>query len=327
MTPFSGIFESMKMVDQSQVSTDFPMTTLLEAFGTNLEFSRELAPLTSFKTGGRAKYFLSVESVDEAIRSIKAVKKLKLPYFVMASGSNLLVSDEGFDGLVIKMDIKGLRKLSDTEIESGAGEDLMSLVNFATASSLSGLEFAAGIWGTVGGAVYGNAGAFGGEIGSVATTITVVGDKGDPGDLTADQCGFSYRHSALKDTREIIVRARFRLVPGEPQKIQARVDEILAAREGKHPTQGRSAGCFFKNIPDPKEEHGKLPAGRLLEEAGAKELRVGDARVFEKHANIIVNSGHASSKDIRQLADMMKKRVFDRFGIELQEEVQQLGRF
>lgn len=317
----------MKMVDQSQVSPDFPMSTLLEAFGTNLEFSRDLAPLTSFKTGGPAKYFLSVSSVDEAVRSIRAVKRLQMPYFIMASGSNLLVSDEGFDGLVIKMDIAGLKKISDTEIESGAGEELMALVSFATASSLSGLEFAAGIWGTVGGAVYGNAGAFGGEIGSVLTTITAVGDDGRPKDLTAEECGFSYRHSALKESRDIIVQARFKLAHGEPEKIQARVDEILASREGKHPNQGRSAGCFFKNIPDPEQEHGKLAAGKLLEEAGAKELKVGGARVFEKHANIIVNSGNASSKDIRKLADMMKKRVLDRFGIELQEEVQQLGRF
>jgi len=317
----------MKMVDQSQVSANFSMTTLLEAFGTNLEFSRDLAPLTSFKTGGRARYFLSVGSVDEAVRSIKAVRRLSIPHFVMASGSNILVSDEGFDGLVIKMDITGMQKLSDTEVESGAGDELMALVNYATASSLSGLEFAAGIWGTVGGAVYGNAGAFGGEIGTIVTTITVVDDEGRIRTMTGDECGFSYRHSALKDGRDIIVSARFRLSEGDPTTIQAKVDEILAAREGKHPNQGRSAGCFFKNIPDPKEEHGKLPAGRLLEEAGVRELSVGGARVFDKHANIIVNSGDASSKDIRQLADMMKKRVFDRFGIELQEEVQQLGRF
>ena len=317
----------MKMVDESRVSADFPMTTLLEAFGTNLEFSKELAPLTSFKTGGRAKYFLSVESVDEAVRSIKAARKLEIPYFVMASGSNLLVSDDGFEGLVVKMDIKGLKVLGDSEVESGAGEDLMALVNFATKSSLTGLEFAAGIWGTVGGAVYGNAGAFGGEIGSLITSVTVVGDDGSLRTLSRSDCGFSYRHSALKEGNDVIVAARVKLALGESKAIQSKVDEILAAREGKHPHDGRSAGCFFKNIPDPKEEHGKLPAGKLLEEVGAKELSVGGARVFEKHANIIVNTGNASSKDIRQLADIMKQRVLDRFGIELQEEVRQLGRF
>jgi UDP-N-acetylmuramate dehydrogenase len=155
----------------------------------------------------------------------------------------------------------------------------------------------------------------------------VVGDDGRTKILSTEDCGFSYRHSALKESSDIIVTARFKLTPGDRDKIQARVDEILAAREGKHPVEGRSAGCFFKNIPDPDAEHGKLPAGRLLDEAGAKELKVGGARVYEKHANIIVNSGNASSKDIRQLADMMKKRVFDRFGVELQEEVQQIGRF
>lgn len=317
----------MKMVDESPVSDDFPMTTLLEAFGTNLEFSKELAPLTSFKTGGRARYFLSVESVDEAVRSIKAARRLNIPYFVMASGSNLLVSDEGYDGLVIKMDIKGLATHPNAEVEVGAGEQLMTLVNFATTSSLTGLEFAAGIWGTVGGAVYGNAGAFGGEIGNLITSVTVVSDDGSRKVLSQSECGFSYRHSALKDGRDVIVAVRLKLTPGDPEATQTRVNEVLAAREGKHPNDGRSAGCFFKNIPDPKEEHGKLPAGRLLDQVGAKELSVGGAKVFDKHANIIVNTGDASSKDIRQLADIMKQRVLDRFGIELEEEIRQLGRF
>ncbi len=303
------------------------MRTLIEGFGTNLEFGRPLAPLTSYRTGGPARLFLQVESVDEVVRAVTSARRLEVPFFIMGSGTNLLVSDEGYDGLVIRVDIQGLSARSDTELECGAGDQLQALVDFATARSLTGLEFAAGIWGTVGGAIYGNAGAFGGEIGSVVSEITLVDGEGTVKTVPADYCQFAYRHSRLKELDETIVSARFGLRPGSAEEIQGRVDEIIRQREGKHPVDGCSAGCFFKNIPDETQEHGKLPAGRLLDEIGAKEMSVGGAKVFERHANIIVNTGTATSKDIRQLADILKKKVNDRFGIDLQEEVRQLGRF
>jgi UDP-N-acetylmuramate dehydrogenase len=315
------------MVEQPGVSPKYPVSALIEAFGSNLEFSRDLAPLTSFKTGGPARYFLAAEEPEEIVRAVKAAERLKIPHFLMGSGSNLLVSDDGFEGLVIRVNVLGLKMLSETEIECGAGEELMDLVNYATENSLTGLEFAAGIWGTVGGAIYGNAGAFGGEIGSILTHATLVDRQGKMREVEPGELGFNYRHSVLKETREIVVQARLKLSPGDRKAVQARVDEILSARAERHPVDGLSAGCFFKNIPDPEEKYGKLPAGRLLEEIGAKGMSVGGARVYEKHANIIVNSGDATAKDIRQLADILKKKVRDKFGIDLQEEVQHLGRF
>ncbi|MBU0984811.1 MAG: UDP-N-acetylmuramate dehydrogenase [candidate division Zixibacteria bacterium] len=313
------------MAEKQSPRPDLPIASLLDAFGTNLEFSRDLAQFTSFRTGGRARLFVSTETAREAIRAIKAARRLDIPYFVMGGGSNLLVSDDGFDGLVIKASFRGLKLHGKTVIEAGAGEDLADLVDFATSNSLTGLEFAAGIWGGVGGAIYGNAGAFGGDVGSIVTQITFIDN-----DLSIRREGpeygrFAYRDSRFKTTHEIIVGARFQLQKGDQTKIQARVDEILELRRTKHPEDLPSAGCFFKNIPDPTQEHGKLAAGRLLEEVGAKEMHIGGAKVFEKHANIIVNSGGATSKDIRKLADTLKEKVFERFGIRLQEEVQQLG--
>ena len=299
---------------------------LIEAFGTNLEFSRELAPLTSYGTGGSARYFLEADSGTEIIRAIKSARRLQIPWFVMGGGSNLLVSDEGFDGLVIKAEVLGLKFLEPDRIEAGAGEDLMALVNFATDHALTGLEFAAGIWGTVGGAIYGNAGAYGGEVGQVITEAQIIDHDAEMRTVGPDYFEFDYRHSRLKKSRETIVSAVFLAKVGDKDKITARVDEILQTRAGRHPDRG-TAGCFFRNIPVESQKYGKMPAGKLLEEAGAKDLTVGGAAVYAKHANIIVNTGAATSKDIRRLADMMKQKVLDRFGIELQEEVQVLGTF
>ncbi len=303
-----------------------PMSTLLTVFGPDLEFSRELASLTSFGTGGRARYFISCSSADEIARAIAGAKRLDIPFFLIGGGSNLLVADSGYDGLIIKVEVHGMKVLPDSTIDCGAGEDLMALVNFSTENSLAGMEFAAGIWGTVGGAVYGNAGAFGGEIGQVLTEAIIVTHDGIIKVVPAEYCRFAYRDSYLKKTHEVVVSIKLRLKPGKREEIAQRVQDILAQREEKHPTRN-TAGCFFKNILDPKEKYGKLPAGRLLEEIGAKQLQIGGARVFERHANIIVNTGNATSADIRRLADLMKQKVFDKFGIVLEEEVQQLGRF
>ena len=315
------------MTEQTAISSTIPMATLLGAFGPNLEFARELAPLTSYKTGGRARYFYSALSGSEVTRAIEAARRLQIAHFVLGGGTNLLVSDDGYDGLVIKVDVVGLKIRDETIIEVGAGEELMALVDFATENSVTGMEFAAGIWGSVGGAIYGNAGAFGGEIGNVIESIRLVDHDGTLKTVGPDYCRFAYRDSYLKVTHEVVVDARIRLARGDKTAIAAKVTDILNQRDGKHPNDGMSAGCFFKNIPDAREKYGKLPAGRLLEEIGAKQIAVGGARVFERHANIIVNSGTATSRDIRALADILKAKVKEKFGIELQEEVQQLGKF
>ncbi|MBI4720462.1 MAG: hypothetical protein HY770_04440 [Chitinivibrionia bacterium] len=157
--------------------------------------------------------------------------------------------------------------------------------------------------------------------------LTVMNRGGEIRTVAADYCGFGYRDSYLKVSREIVISARFCLRMGDRGLISREIDRILAIRGAKFPPDGRTAGCFFKNIPDPSQPFGKLPAGKLLDEVGAKTLHVGGAKVYEKHANIIVNTGTASSKDISDLADILKKKVLQKFGIMLEEEVIRIGSF
>ncbi len=315
------------MTDWLSVNRKISMSAMKALFGSKLEFDKGLAEFNSFKTGGAAKYFISTQAVDDIVQAVKAARKLKLPCFFLGGGSNILVSDQGYDGLIIRVDIQGLELAGDAEIVCGAGEELSALVDFAAENALTGLEFAAGIWGTVGGAVYGNAGAFGSNIGSIVTEVVLVDRGGGVKTVSPEYCRFGYRDSYLKTSGEAIVSIYFKLEKGDVGRIRQRIDEILALRREKHPVEGRSAGCFFKNIPDAKQPHGEIPAGRLLEEVGAKQMAVGGARVFENHANIIVNTGSATSKDILALAEILKKRVYEKFGIMLEEEVVQLGKF
>ena len=315
------------MTEQLSSNPGLSLTKLLSAFGPNLEFSKDLAELSSFKTGGKARYFLSVGSASEISKAVKAAKQLQIPCFIIGGGTNLLISDSGFDGLIVKVDVAGLELKAESEIICGAGEQLEALVGFAADKALSGLEFAAGIWGTVGGAIYGNAGAYGGDMAGVVAELKLVNGEGEIKTVNNDYCRFGYRDSYLKKTGEIIVEALFRLQKGEKAVIDKKIDEIMRERDRKFENIGCSAGCFFKNIPDPAQPHGKLSAGRLLEDAGVKQLEVGGAKVFEKHANIIVNKGNATSKDIRRLADIMKEKVKEKFGVELTEEIIQIGDF
>lgn len=300
---------------------------LSRRFGDKLEYDKDLSQFSSFRTGGRADYFIAATSPADLARSISAAHDTACPFFVIGGGSNLLISDRGFRGLIIKVAVTGLEVIGQTGIHCGAGVELIDLVRFATQHSLTGLEFAAGIWGTVGGAIYGNAGAYGGEIKDVLTEVTLVDRNAVIKTVEPDYCRFGYRDSALKRTGEVVIEAKFVLTPGNRAEIADRVEEILHVRAAKHPVEGKSAGCFFKNIPDPKEKFGKLPAGRLLEEAGAKELSLGGARVFDKHANMIVNTGTATSADIRRLSQQMKALVEKKFGISLEEEVILVGEF
>lgn len=315
------------MVEQLSVKAAHSRHQMSDAFGLALEFDKQLGKFTTFKTGGPARFFLKVKSAQETSDTVKTAQKLGIPFYLIGGGSNLLISDSGIDGLVVKVDVRGLKIVEQTNILCGAGEDLMALINFAADNSLTGLEFASGIWGTVGGAIFGNAGAYGGEIKDVTKEITLVNKTGNIKKVDTAYCGFTYRGSNLKQSKEIVIDTFFELKKGDKKEIKKRIQEILDIRASKHPVEGNSAGSFFKNIPDPTQPYGKLPAGRLLDEVGCKGLSVGGARVYEKHANIIVNTGTATSADIRHLADIMKQRVLDKFGILLEEEVIQLGQF
>jgi UDP-N-acetylmuramate dehydrogenase len=295
-------------------------------FGSRVAVDRPLSDLTTFRTGGAARLFIEVQDAPELAAAIEIAVKHSIPFFMVGGGSNLLVSDLGYDGLIIKNSVMGM-SINGERINAGAGEELQALVDLAAENSLAGLEFASGIWGTVGGAICGNAGAYGSEIGRFLDSAELVDRKGNIRAVEADYFEFSYRWSRLKKTGEFVTRATFALKEGKKEAIQSRIDEIMALRNDKLPVGLRSAGCFFKNIPDGSREYGKLSAGMLLEKVGAKSLRWGGAKVFEKHANILINEGSAKSEDIRRLADLMKSKVREKFGIELQEEVILLGEF
>ncbi len=299
---------------------------LKSCFGERIKSDWPLANYTTFGTGGTARLFIEISSGDELKTVLNTAIKFKIPYFLLGGGSNVLISDSGYNGLVIKNCIMGLECHGNTII-CGAGENLQKLVDFATQNSLSGLEFATGIWGTMGGAVYGNAGAYGAEIKDVLCAADLIDRQGVTKTVKAEELHFDYRYSILKKTGDIVIRATFALKPGKKESIYRKVEEIMVERNRKLPLDRFSAGCFFKNIPDKRQKFGKLSAGRLLEEVGAKKMKFGGARVFEKHANIIVNDGSANSDQIYKLAGLLKSKVKDKFGISLAEEVILLGDF
>ena len=312
---------------ESAHNVSIPPQEMAEAFGERLEFDRPLAPLTTFKTGGAARFYYEAVTAEQLTAVVTTAHRLGVEFLVIGGGSNLLVSDEGYDGLVIKVGVRRLELVGADRIVCGAGEELSDLVAFVFQHSFTGLEFATGIWGTVGGALYGNAGAYGGQIGSLVDEVTVLERTGSLRSLDRESCRFEYRDSRFKTSGEIIVESRFVLPKGDQAVIRSRVDEIAAIRGAKFPADGHCAGCFFKNIPDSREPHGKLPAGRLLEEIGAKDMSVGGARVYGIHANIIISSKNATSADIKCLADQLKEKVRQKFGIILEEEIILIGRF
>ncbi|MCP4703813.1 MAG: UDP-N-acetylmuramate dehydrogenase, partial [candidate division Zixibacteria bacterium] len=236
---------------------------LKEKFGDKLITNCPLANLNTFGTGGPARLFFEVSGIDELVSILKVCNGLDISVFLLGGGSNILVSDDGFDGLVIKNSIKGI-ELEGNKISCGAGEDLQSLVDFATENGLTGLEFATGIYGTVGGAVYGNAGAYGTETGSVLQSAQLVDRQGDIRIEENAYFKFGYRDSILKRTRETVVTAKFALELGKQEIIRSKCEKIKAERDNKLPHNANTAGCFFKNIPDENAKYGKISAGKLL---------------------------------------------------------------
>lgn len=297
-----------------------------DAFMGTTKRNEALSRYTSFQTGGDADLFVDITDAQQMADALRLTHELDIPRFVLGGGSNVLVSDDGFRGLIIRNHIRGLA-VQDNEVIAGAGEQLDDVVDYATTCSLTGAEFASGIWGTVGGAVYGNAGAYGSQIGSVLKCAELVDATGNIRTENREYFAFAYRTSILKKTGEVVTKVTLTLHAGDKSEIARRTDEIRRSRSQKHPADACSAGCFFKNIEDPSQPNGKLAAGKLLEESGAKEVTVGHAAVFARHANIIVNTGGARSQEIRRLADILKKRVKEKFNVDLQEEVICVGNF
>ncbi len=275
---------------------------------------------SSFRIGGRADFFFAARSQEDLRVSIRFAHGHGIPFYVIGSGTNILFDDEGFRGLIIKSEVRGIDTLKEGAFEAFSGTALSDMVEFAAAEGLSGLEFAAGIPGTVGGAVFGNAGAFGRSIGDVLEEAVLLDAQGQ--EFLADNTyfEFGYRHSSLKRRHLTLLKAVFRLTKGDRKKIRREIEKNLTKRKARLPSLKTAyAGSFFKN---PHLADGtKVAAGYLLEKAGAKGLKVGDAAVYPGHANFIINLGRASSRDVLSLAQELKFRVKKDFGIELEEEV------
>ncbi len=278
-----------------------------------------LAEYTSFGIGGPADLLVIPHDLSALLGVLPRLSALAVPVAYLGKGTNVLVSDAGVRGVVVKLSgvLLGLQT-SGSEITAAAGESLGAISHLAADAGLSGLEFSAGIPGTVGGAAIMNAGTQGGEMAQVVSWVEVADPNGEVVRLSPEQAGFDYRRSRLREAGRLVCRVGLRLAPADPREVHRRVCEILQRRVGKQPLAARSAGCIFKR---PAGDY----AGRLVEAVNGKGLRVGGAMVSPKHANFIVNIGQARAQDVLELARLVQSRVREEFGVDLETEICLLG--
>ena len=273
---------------------------------------------TTFRIGGPAALMALPKTAGEAKAAVKTARELGIEPFFLGNGSNLLVADEGYPGFIIKLtwDFDGIREVN-RGLEAGSAVLLSRLSNALVGRGLTGLEFAGGIPGSVGGAVTMNAGAYGGEMAQVLESVTFLDEAGEVCTLPVSECGFGYRKSIFSQRKCLILRARFRLEQGDGYAIKARMDELTAKRREKQPIDLPSAGSMFKRPP------GHFAAA-LIDQCGLKGLTVGGAQVSEKHAGFVVNRGGATCGDVLALVDQVKEEVLRQTGVELEMEVKVL---
>lgn len=293
-----------------------------------LQCDAPLAPLTTFKVGGAADYLVLAESADEVRAAVRLAREASIPVAVLGGGSNVLVSDDGVRGLVIRLRGGEVRRIDPSRIEADAGVTINGLVRWTITHGLQGLEAWAGTPGTVGGAICGNAHFRGRNIGDLVDSVRLVSTAGDVFDVDAADMHFAYDYSRVQRTGEIVLAARFRVSPGEAVKLRDVARESLAYRKRTQPLASPSAGCIFQN-PDPTRdavpEGIPCSAGALVDRAGLKGSAIGGARVSATHANFIVNEGQARAADVRALIERCKTEVSRQFGVRLREEIVLLG--
>lgn len=274
---------------------------------------------TSFRIGGKAKLFIEPQNEKELSSVIGTCNKNDIEYFVLGNGSNLLVSDEGVLKPVIHLG-KGFDSLEmpdETTIVAKAGASLSSLCKLALSKELTGLEFAYGIPGSVGGAAFMNAGAYGGEMKDVVYSCAHIDRKGDFGSFGKDELAFGYRRSVYSENGFVITEVTFKLHKGNRDEIEGKMNELLQKRIDKQPLNYPSAGSVFKR------PEGYF-AGALIEQSGLKGKAIGGAAVSEKHAGFIVNTGNATCGDVTKLIDLCKSTVFEKFGVRLETEIKRI---
>lgn len=273
---------------------------------------------TSFRIGGPADVLIIPQSVDELIKVMDLIKSENIPYFILGNGTNVIVSDKGIRGVVIKL--TAIRKISvDGEvIVSEAGALLSSIANTALDNELTGFEFASGIPGTLGGAITMNAGAYGPEIKDVVEKVEVIDRNGSIYEVKNGNMRFGYRSSLIQSDNLIALRAWIHLKKGNYKDIKAKMDELNGLRKMKQPLEYPSAGSVFKR---PEGFY----AGKLIQDAGLSGYTIGGAQVSEKHCGFIINKGNATADDVLNLIAYIKKTVKDKFGVDLETEVKIIG--
>jgi len=285
----------------------------------------KLAPYTTYKIGGPVSYFIEVKTKTEVLEALEFAKSKNLKYFVLCGGSNVLFSDEGYNGLIIKLNLRNLKILKKESsarhptslrdvgcLYAESGVKLMALINFGIKNELSGLEFLAGVPGEVGGAIRGSAGAFQKSISDYLEKVEVIRD-GKIIELKGEEIEFGYRDSEFKRNKDIILAGYFKLKKGNIEVAKAEIEKNINYRKENHPSEP-SAGSVFKN---PKNKS----IGSMVEELGLKGHSVGQAQISEKHGNFIINLGGARAEDVKSLINLIKKKIKDKWGIELEEEI------
>ena len=287
----------------------------------NVKIEEPMSKHTTFRIGGPAQYFVMPETIEELGQIVLLCQAENVPYFVVGHGSNLLVGDKGMRCVVIQLYSNFAHyKIEGDRVYAQAGVMLCKLGQVTRDASLAGFEFAAGIPGTLGGAVVMNAGAYGGEMKDIVESVQLMDSNGNLIEKSGDEMEFSYRHSIVEDGKYIVVGATLKLAHGDMNLISERMEELSVARKTKQPLEFPSAGSTFKR------PQGYF-AGKLIMDAGLRGYQVGGAQVSEKHCGFVINKGDATAKDVLQLIEDVKKIVYDKFQVELEPEVKMIGEF
>lgn len=295
----------------------------IEAFASEGAFLYEepLRNHTTFRVGGKADAFLSVNNEEELKKAVQLCKEKNVPYFILGNGSNLLVSDNGFRGLVISVG-EGMASISvdGNRITAQAGALLSTVAQTAAKNSLAGMEFASGIPGSIGGAIVMNAGAYDGEMKMVVESVTLLTEAGEVCTFTCEEMEFGYRTSRLKREKGIVLSVTLSLVEGDMAAIQDKMKDFAGRRREKQPLEYPSAGSTFKRPEG-------MFAGKLIMDAGLRGYTVGGAQVAEKHCGFVINKGGATAMDVYTLIGDVQKKVEEEFGVVLEPEVILVGDF
>lgn len=287
----------------------------------DIYFQEPMSRHTSFRTGGEADCLLQIRSVEQLQRILSYLRKTGNEYFLLGNGTNLLVSDRGYQGVVLQIGggLSGI-SIEGEKIRVQAGALLSKTAKAAMDAGLAGMEFASGIPGSVGGGIVMNAGAYDGEMKQIVEQVTVLNEDGELMELDCDTMEFGYRTSVIRNRPFVVVEALLSLQKGDPEQILAKMADFAQRRRAKQPLEYPSAGSTFKR------PEGYF-AGKLIMDSGMRGRRVGGAQVSEKHCGFIVNTGNATSEDVAELMIEVQERVKERFGVMLEPEIVKLGKF